>query len=84
MTPWASFLGADCNQAPVDLDNAAIQKQTLRWINYFQTQDASLHSSAIDAAENIEIRFRGPHTMIDKDVRTWKSIHDAVTRAIRP
>ena len=77
------FGSSACHSAPDDLDNAAIKNHTKRWVNFYQDQDTWLNSSAIADAENVHIQYRGPHTEIDKDPRTWSGINDAVKKSLK-
>ncbi len=65
---------AVCKQAPKELDNLAIQKRVGHWLNFYQDQDSFLHSSGINEAENHYFQYRGPHSQIDYDSRTWDAI----------
>lgn len=76
------FGGADCKRAPTDRNNATIRSQTEQWVNFYQDQDAWLHSSAITEAENYRIAYRGPHTSIDSDERTWKEIRNRIFKPV--
>jgi len=77
--PLGYILGAaECHEAPTDLDNATIRKQTKQWTNFYQDQDGWLHSSEIAEADNVHLQYRGQHTQIDVDPRTWSGISDKV------
>jgi len=72
------FGGQDCHQAPKEFDNQLIHDRVANWQNFYQNQDSWLTSSAIPEARNHHIVYRGPHTNIDSDTRTWKVVHSSV------
>jgi len=81
--PMEYVFGSDyCHQAPRDRDNTAIVKNSRRWVNFYQDDDGMLHSSDIPEATNHRIDFRGAHTQIDNDPRTWEIIKSEV-RGVR-
>lgn len=77
------FGGEDCKQAPREFDNRAILARVNQWENFFQNQDTWLQSSEIPEASNHHIKYRGPHTSIDSDARTWEVIHASVYHQVK-
>lgn len=84
--PAGVFFGDPaCHSAPDDFDNKAILKRVGTWVNFYQTADSWLTSSAIAEAENHEvIQTWGPHGDIDSDPGVWKRIQQAVEKAVGP
>ncbi len=72
------FGSQECRRAPREFDNLAIQKRVGDWRNLYQDQDSWIHSSEISEAKNHHIVYRGPHTEIDADERTWDLIKSSV------
>lgn len=68
-----------CKQAPTDRDNAKIKAASRRWVNFYQNQDSWIQSGPVTEAENHHITYRGPHSNIDGDARTWKEIEAVAT-----
>lgn len=78
------FGGKACKQAPTDLNNGLIADNVLVWQNFYQNQDAWLHSGPIaEANSNLHVKYRGPHTQIDSDDRTWTSIGTSVITVVK-
>ncbi len=77
------FGGSACKKAPTDLNNLAIRTNVANWVNFYQNQDSWLHSGEIKEAENMHVQYRGPHTEIDSDARTWNRITTAVVAVVK-
>jgi len=77
------FGGAECKQAPRELDNRKIADRVGKWENFYQNQDSWIQSSSIGEARNHHIKYRGPHTNIDSDKRTWDVIHASVYEQVK-
>lgn len=75
--------GKACKSAPTDLNNKLIQENVVAWQNFYQNQDTWLHSGPIAEAVNMHVKYRGPHTQIDSDDRTWTSIGTSVLTVVK-
>jgi len=76
-----------CNAAPTDIDAQArtlIKTHTHQWLNFYETANAYLHSSAIpEATVNVDMPFapvgiftgleseNNPHLFVATAARTW-------------
>lgn len=72
-----------CKSPPADLHNGWIKDQSVLWKNFYQNQDKWLHSGPIEEAVNTHIVYRGAHTQIDSDERTWSEIGVSVMEVVK-
>lgn len=77
------FGGKACKEAPQDRNNPLIADNTNSWVNIYQDADSRLHSSPIPQAENLLVEYRGPHTEVDSDERTWQRISSVVLTTLK-
>lgn len=82
--PWEVVIGSQvCHEAPRNLRNDVILNSVGQWLNFYQTSDDWVNSGPISEAKNFFIGYRGPHSDIDTDNRTWKEIRFSVESLLR-